>query len=379
MSSAAEATVGTQLAATHQLLQASLPGISRVAAAIYDPKTDRLQTFVHSTAGETPLTNYEMPLAKVPSLAELAFQRSTRIVNDLDMFSTSTAEHSRRLLKAGYRSSFTTPFFEQGKLAGFLFFDSREPSYFTRDVVERVVVFARLAALSVLHSLMPVRMLHSALRVAANLSHFRDPETGAHLNRMSRYARLIARGLAARWRFSDEFIEFVFLFAPLHDIGKIAIPDKILLKSSRLSAGEFEIMKSHVKKGAEMVAELVRDLGLEAVPNIDILRNVVLYHHEAFDGSGYPEGLSGDAIPIEARIIGTSDVFDALTSERPYKKAWGVHDALKYLRERSGSKFDRECVAALSHELRAATEIQRTFVDDDTAPFQSREGYTRDL
>jgi HD-GYP domain-containing protein (c-di-GMP phosphodiesterase class II) len=355
------------------------PGVERLAVALYDPPTDRLKTFVHSTEGESPLARYEARLADVHSLEELARSGRSRVIDNLAVLRDSPHEHSRRVLDAGYLSSYTIPVRADGRLFGFLFFDSKQPGYFTPLAVERLAVFGHLLAMILIQSVTPVRMLHSALRVASRLTHYRDPETGAHLDRMSHYARLIAQVLAPQLDLSDEFVEFLFLFAPAHDVGKIAVPDHILLKRGRLLAEEFEVMKTHVTKGAEIVDGIVRDLGLGALPNIAILRNVVLFHHEAIDGTGYPEGRAGDDIPLEARIVTVADVFDALTSERPYKEAWSRDDALDYLRDRMGTKFDAACVSVLLTHAQETLEIASRFQDDERPGYQSREGYTPDL
>lgn len=371
--------VGQQLSQIHGYLRSHFPGVERLAVALYEPKTDKLKTFVHSTAGASPLDRYEALLSEVPSLGDLSRSGRDRVIGDLSAFRGSPHEHTRRLIESGYQSSYTIPVRTDGRLFGFLFFDSKQRAYFTPLTVERLAVFGHLLAMIMIHSLTPARMLHSALRVASRLTHYRDPETGAHLDRMSHYARLIAQGLAPQQSMSDEFVEFLFLFAPVHDIGKIAVPDTILLKQGRLLEEEFEVMKTHVTKGAEIVDGIVRDLGLGAFPHIDILRNVVLLHHEAIDGSGYPEGRSGTGIPVEARIVAVADVFDALTSERPYKAAWSQDAALSYLRERAGSKFDAACVSVLLTRLPEIEEIRLRFRDDEGAGYQSREGYTLDL
>ncbi|HEY6546991.1 MAG TPA: HD domain-containing phosphohydrolase [Vicinamibacteria bacterium] len=370
---------GGQLEAIHGLLRAHFPGVERVAVALYDPQTDKLKTFVHSTEGESPLVHYEARLAEVPSLADLARSGRSRVIDDLLAVRGSSREHARRLLEAGYQSSYTMPVREGGRLFGFLFFDSKLPHYFTPWAVERLAVFGHLLAVILVQSVTPARMLHSALRVASRLTHYRDPETGAHLDRMSRYARLIARSLAPQYGLSDEFVEFLFLFAPAHDVGKIAVPDRILLKQGPLLEEEFETMKTHVTKGAEIVDGIVRDLGLGAFPHIEVLRNVVLFHHEAIDGSGYPEGRAGSQIPVEARMVTVADVFDALTSERPYKAAWSREAALGYLRERMGTKFDAACVSVLLTHTREVEEIGLQFRDDEGSGHQSRAGYTLDL
>jgi HD-GYP domain-containing protein (c-di-GMP phosphodiesterase class II) len=224
-----------------------------------------------------------------------------------------------------------------------------------------------------------VRTLRSALHVASRLSHERDPETGAHLDRMSRYARVLAAELAADRGLPDEFVEFLFLFAPIHDIGKVAIPDRVLLKKGRLTEEEFEVMKTHVSRGLAIVDDVLAHLGMDDIPQAGLLRNVVRYHHECVDGSGYPDGLAGGAIPLEARIVAVADVFDALTSERPYKSAWSEGEAIGYLRERAGSQFDPSCVDVLIERLDEVRAIRTRFPDEERWGRQSREGYSLDL
>ena len=340
-------SVTDQLQSLHETLRAFLPGIQRLAVAAYDPKTDRLRTFAHSTDGEVPLQRYEVSLAEVPSLAELASTGSSRVINDLSVLERSEHEHTRRIIGKGYRSSLTWPISDGGQFRGFLFFDSMEPGYFTAPVLAHLEPYSRLATLVILSSFVPIRVLEAAVRVASDISHYRDQETGAHLDRMARYSRLMAAALAHDEALSDEWVEFIFLFSPMHDIGKIAIPDRILLKPDGLETDELTVMRSHVGKGAAMIDTMVREFGLGSLPHVDVLRNIVLYHHEAVDGSGYPEGLSGADMPLEARIVAVADVFDALTSQRPYKGAWEVEDALDFLVGLAGRKFDPACVAAL--------------------------------
>jgi len=121
--------------------------------------------------------------------------------------------------------------------------------------------------------------------------------------------------------------------APMHDIGKIGISDLILLKPGKLDATEWEVMKSHVQIGVDIIGEHPSEL-------LSMARTVALTHHEKWDGSGYPNGLAGNAIPLEGRIVAIADVFDALTSERPYKSAWTIANALEWMREQSGRSFD---------------------------------------
>ena len=371
--------LGPRLARIHTCIRHYFEGVERIAAALYDEKSDRLKTFVDSTDGGSPLEHYEAALADVPSLLELARSGRPRVVDDLAVFRDSPAEHSIRLLERGYRSSYALPLRDGDRLWGFLFFDSAAAGYFRPAVTERLEVFGQMVAAILAQSIAPIRLLHQSLRMLSTLTHYRDPETLGHLERMSRYSRLIAQDLARQTGRSDEYVEFLFLFAPVHDVGKIAIPDAVLFKDGPLTEDEFEVMKGHATKGGEIVDLLVTDLGLEAFPHIDVLRNVVRLHHEAVDGSGYPLRLAGDAIPLEARIVAVADVFDALTSRRRYKQGWRSDEALRYLRERAGRQFEPECVDALQARMEEADAVRLLFPDAGDDPYQSREGYASDL
>ncbi|SEG27721.1 response regulator [Marinobacterium lutimaris] len=181
---------------------------------------------------------------------------------------------------------------------------------------------------------------------------YKDNETGMHVMRMSHYAHLLA--LAAGY--NEETSDALLQAAPMHDIGKIGIPDHILLKPGKLTEEEFEEMKRHPVIGAEI-------LGDSNALLIRIARTVALTHHEKWDGSGYPKGLSGTDIPIEGRIVALADVLDALTSERPYKKAWTLDDALAHIREQSGKHFDPELVALLDGLEPKIREIAARWAD----------------
>jgi response regulator RpfG family c-di-GMP phosphodiesterase len=211
-------------------------------------------------------------------------------------------------------------------------------------------------------------VLRSAVVVAKHMGNRRDGGTGAHLERMAHYSRLVAEQLAPHCGVDDEFLEYVCLFAPLHDIGKIAIPDEILLKPGKLSAEEFLRMKRHVTEGVGIASKIIDSFGLGKAPYAQILQNIVRYHHEWYDGSGYLDGLAGTAIPIEARIISVADVFDALTSERPYQPAHPNEQAYTFLSSRAGRQFDRDCVDALLCSRAAVDDIQRSFANPKSLP-----------
>jgi putative two-component system response regulator len=159
-------------------------------------------------------------------------------------------------------------------------------------------------------------------------------------------------------RLSKEETELLFLAAPLHDVGKLGVPDKILLKAGPLTAEEFEIMKQHTIWGAEI-------LGHGKSPILQAGAQIALSHHEKFDGSGYPHGLRGYDIPLFGRIVAVADAFDALVSDRPYKKAWKLEAALAHIRERARSDFDPKCVAAFFDGLPEILHVRVRHQDVD--------------
>ncbi len=156
---------------------------------------------------------------------------------------------------------------------------------------------------------------------------------------------------------TEEYIGDVFKSAPLHDIGKIKIPDSILNKPGKLTPEEFDIMKKHSEYGGEVIDELIESL--TEASYLEIARDIALYHHERWDGSGYPKGLKGEEIPLSARIMAVADVFDALVSERVYKKAFSFEKAMEIIREESGTHFDPRIVkafVAVEDEVRETAE-----------------------
>lgn len=349
-----------KLTQLHRLIKQHHEFIERVAVALYDDATDMVRTFVYS-GEDSPLNHYQAKLSECYSLAQMAAKQQPRVENDLAVFADSHHRHALQIYQAGFRSSYTLPMLWNGKLIGFVFFNAKQPQVFNDACMQELDVIGHLLTLVLINDLSSVRTLLATLRSALDLTHSRDPETGFHLERMSRYARLIARATAEYFDRDDHFVEHVFLFAPLHDLGKLAIPDSVLLKPGKLTEMEYQVMKGHSKAGLELVDKLLVNYGLSGVSYITMLRNIVLHHHEAWDGSGYPIGLAGEAIPLEARIVAVADVFDALTSERPYKAAWSNEQAFAKLTELSGVTLDAVCVAALMAQQAEVSLIQQSF------------------
>ncbi len=353
-----------KLEAVHRVLRQRFEFIHRVAVAIYDPKTDRLKTFVDSSGGERVMHRYEARLSDSKSLQDTIRAGRPRVVQDIEIFSQGTHEHTQRIQAQGYKSSYTMPMYLDGTFFGFVFFNSYASDPFHAEALHYLDIFGHLVSLVVISEVSQIHTLLGAIKSARAMTHHRDMETGAHLDRMSHYAQLIARELASTHGFSDEYIEHIFLFAPLHDIGKIGIPDRILLKPGSLTDQERNEMQSHTEKGRQIIDDMLCDFGLGTLAHVNILRNIAQFHHETLDGGGYPRGLKGNDIPIEARIIAVADIFDALTSTRPYKAAWTIDEAYAALRRLAGIKLDADCVEALVRNRDTIERIQKQFRED---------------
>jgi HD-GYP domain-containing protein (c-di-GMP phosphodiesterase class II) len=365
-----EGDLNGKLALVHRLLREACPEVDRIAVALFEEERGIVKTYLASDPAGSPLLHYEVCLEDAPSLKECARQGRCRVVNDLDLFRAGRGEHTRRIREGGFRASYTVPMFQGPRFLGFLFFNSRRQDAFTPEVLDRMDPYAHLIEGQVVREVTLARTLLASVRTIIEVVHYRDPETGNHLKRMARFARLIARHLAAveGYPLTDEYIERIFLYAPMHDVGKVAIPDQVLLKPARLDDGEWAIMRTHATLGREIVDRIIRNFDFPSSASLAMLRSITEAHHEALDGTGYPQGTSGEGVPLEARIVTVADVFDALTSHRPHKPAWSNQDAFDYLRGQAASRLDARCVEALHLNRATVEQIQQTFSDKAPEP-----------
>jgi putative two-component system response regulator len=207
-----------------------------------------------------------------------------------------------------------------------------KPEIVLARVKTHLALFNQNRALDEKVKLTTEELNHTRLEIIQKLgraAEYKDNETGLHVIRMSHYAKSIAQQLG----YDDRWVELIFQAAPMHDIGKIGIPDKILTKPGKLDDEEWNVMAKHPEIGADIIGE-------GNGPLLELAREIALSHHEKWDGSGYPYALKGEDIPLSGRIIAIADVFDALTSERPYKKSWDVEKAVDYIMSNAGTHFD---------------------------------------
>jgi putative two-component system response regulator len=256
-------------------------------------------------------------------------------------------EHLLRALAAGARDFISKPF------------DRNELLMRVRNLLDAQLAHRLLHdQKTVLEDMVRARteeLRHTRLQVVQRLgmaAEYRDEETGNHILRMSHTCALLAR--AVGW--SEAACDLILNASPMHDIGKIGIPDAVMLKPGKFEPHEWEIMRTHAAIGGKLLegddSALMR-----------MAREIALTHHEKWDGSGYPAGLAGEAIPQSGRIAALADVFDALTSVRPYKKAWTIEAAVGYIEENSGKHFDPELVAVFPCELPGIVAIRERFAE----------------
>ncbi|MDO9139266.1 MAG: response regulator [Methylobacter sp.] len=291
----------------------------------------------------------------MPHLDGFAVMEQLKLLNDplLPPVVILTAQHSQdfllRALNCGARDFITKPFDRNELLA-------RVRNMLDAQLAHRMVYEQK----DVLDEMVRARtdeLRRTRLQVVQRLgraAEYRDNETGNHILRMSHISALLAKSVG--WNEPD--CELMLHASPMHDIGKIGIPDHILLKPGSFEPEEWEIMKTHALIGANILEGDDSDL-------MRCAREIALSHHEKWDGSGYPYGLSGEAIPLAGRIAALADVFDALTSERPYKKAWTIEAAVDLIKKNSGSHFDPALVAAFLQQLPEILKIRERFSEPE--------------
>ncbi len=290
------------------------------------------------------------------SLYKLIKNPKTLISNNLEELYKNKTEASALslILREGIQSNIVFPLVIDQSVFGFLFFSSVNKNQFNEKTKQIGENIAREIA-GILDKTYLTKMIFSKITVAfADLVEKKDTETGEHLDRMVEYSRFITQLLinhpSENYCVTSKFVREIVNNAPVHDIGKVAIPDKILKKPGKLDSSEWEIMKTHPSVGADIFSDLKKSLEIFNHGFYTVAENITRYHHEKWNGKGYPEGLRGDEIPLEARIVAIADVFDALTSKRVYKDEFSFEKAWIILEESSGEHFDPELIRLLKNK-----------------------------
>ncbi|MFP4460748.1 MAG: HD domain-containing phosphohydrolase [Thermotogota bacterium] len=294
------------------------------------------------------------------SLIHLKSENDVRIIDDLEDYYMNVHRNSSTwmILEEGFRSSITVPMYTQTGLLGFIFANNERKEAFGKKDEETMKQFAKTLKSEIYNAYLMQELIAKTSEAFADLVEKKDFETGNHLSRVANYSRLMAQKLMEiNPLITPKLIREIFWFAPLHDIGKVGIPDKILLKPGKLTFEEYEYMKKHVDIGAQVIYKMNKTLIENTnIHFLDTCIKIISEHHEKWDGSGYPKGLKGEEISIPGRIVAIADVFDALISERIYKPAFSAEKAFGIIAEGRGRHF---CPALTDIFLNSKDEIMR--------------------
>lgn len=331
-------------------------------------ETGRTMRIERMAGQPTPgLREGESLAATSNALATVARERRPLVIADLTAFGAAheDADFARRLAAAGLGSALYLPLTGERSGFGVMVFAARARAAYSAEHAEFLGNIAGQVGHILEKTVVTEGLVVAAVEGLAKLAESRDPETGDHLLRMARYSAIVAEELGReapyRERIDAAYVREVLRFAPMHDIGKVGIADGILLKPGRLDAAERSEMERHPAIGGEVLRRCEAQMNALGHSIFGIGIEIAECHHEKYDGSGYPAGLAGEAIPLSARIVAVADVFDALTSRRPYKEAWPVDKALAMLDEQVGRHFDPAVIAAFRRALPRVMEVYERF------------------
>lgn len=280
------------------------------------------------------------------SLLKIMENGQPRVINDYDTYfkTRPIRGYSRIILDYGIKSSITLPLMANEKQIGFIFFSSAEKGVYNKTHVQFLKTVSNAIAISMEKNVMVDELLYSSILALAKLAEARDEDTGDHLHRMKSNVMLLTQLLSEnspyKSRMTPQLINDLEKFSPMHDIGKVGIPDGILLKPGKLSSDEFEIMKTHAAYGADVLKIAEENIVKRGRSMFSEGIAIAIGHHEKWDGSGYPNGTSGEDIPLSARIVTLADVLDALMSKRPYKEPFTFEKSVEIILSGRGTHFD---------------------------------------
>ncbi|HEY9050929.1 MAG TPA: HD domain-containing phosphohydrolase [Gammaproteobacteria bacterium] len=304
--------------------------------------------------GTTNFNENESFTAEASELFSVTEKQLSRKVDDLSGYK----QHDELLLRLKHNqlsSVIMLPLHMVGKEDSVLVLAARESHAYDMELSELLENIATQLGHAMNKTIGMEGLVISAISGLAKLAESRDPETGDHLERMSLYSAILAEELGHNEKYrhmiTPAYIRSVFQFAPMHDIGKVGVEDRILLKPASLDAEERRLMQEHPVIGASVLHRCEAQMNMLGLSIFSVGIEIAIGHHEKYDGSGYPNQLIGEAIPLSARIVAVADVFDALTSKRPYKEAWSIDEAMVYMQEQSGKHFDPDVIQALENSM----------------------------
>lgn len=300
------------------------------------------------------------------SLSNVVRKGTPRVINDLESYTKHrNAEYNKILIEAGIKSSITLPLSLNNKPIGIIFFSSKTKNIYKEQHIDFLATLSSSIAISLNKNIFIDELLYSTILALAKLAESRDEDTGEHMERMKKYSVKITEFLLEDNVYDDKisvgFINEIEKFSPMHDIGKVGIRDGILLKPGKLTKEEFDEMKKHPIFGAEVLKTAEEHMRRRDANIFGMGIEIAEGHHEKWDGTGYPYGKAGESIPLSARIVAVADVFDALTSKRPYKKAFSFEESFNILMEGKGKNFDPNIIDSFARHKDEIFELYQSF------------------
>lgn len=364
-------TLNEQLADIHRRIQAHIPEINRISFALYDQHTDLLKTYADSSTNDERLTHYEYPLAELPSLKHSASHHIHRHIKNITENLQEENQHNHWLKSQGFGSSLAIPTYIDELLVGFIFINSEQRELFDTKTVNLLDSYINLMQEAASKE---IEIIHTVLD-AAEYALQRKPkhrrQVRDHQTRMYFYAKLIALEISDIYQLDDEFIHNITIFSRFHDIGKLSIPSKVLQNPHEFGRPERNQIQAHIEEGISIIKDVICRSGCCSHSCLNVLIDIISYHQERLDGSGYPFGLQNSDIPISAQIIGVANIFDALTSHRPYKQARSVPFALLELEKMvAEGKINKHCVNALRDHQDYLNEIISRYPEAEPTDFE---------
>ncbi|MGF1775460.1 HD domain-containing phosphohydrolase [Vibrio nomapromontoriensis] len=341
-------SIGQELKTTHQALRQEIPELSRISIALFDPAHSELRTFVHSTIEGSPLVRYRAPISPSTSLGRLVCQQKSRVVNDIASNITADSPHSTWLLEQGYAASLTLPILEQNQFTGLLFFDVNKPQFFDNVTVDELTRRTKEVTALVNEQSTLIQAAEEMAHSVRTTSLVGERDNIEHAYRVGQYAHIIADHIAPLYQLDDETIDHIVRFACLHDIGKYST---LSSKQCSLWLQDWDnatLIAGRVQQGVNLINQLARQVSERQYACTHLLGDIIRYHHEYLNGTGYPFGLKHAQIPIAARIVTVANIFDALTSHRHYSESWSLTHALLELEKMvAQGQLDGNCVHPL--------------------------------
>lgn len=349
----------------HQMVNTD-PFVDRISFAIYDQENQRLKTYADSVDKGQGIKQYECALSSLPTLQACVEEHKSRCIDHIDRDTSDTPRHNRWLKAQGFRSSYASPTYCDGQFIGFVFINSRHEGHFTPEVCHELSPYLTTIQQAAADEYQAIHQIleQASQKLARSAKHHNSAHP--HHQRIYHFTHVIAQHIANDRGLDDEFVANICQFSRFHDIGKLYLSPKSILKAQTLAPFEREKMQQHIALGVELIDSLIATSSESIHPSLETLRDIVAHHQELLDGSGYPNGLRGDAIPLSARIITVANIFDALTSHRPYKQAASVRYALLELEKMVVlGKLDAECVNALRYKQQALEAIIARYPESD--------------